>query len=118
MSIPIVVKDKNISHTELWAFTVKTLGTAKTVDEKDYEPFFKVLYKLSEVVTLCGEVDSKGVLHYHGVIRLDSNFYRKNLRVEGYHLYLKRIYNLLKWMNYIFKNDADKRWDSVCKSLF
>ncbi len=93
--------------TELWAFTVKKLGKRnKGIDEKAYEPFFKILYQLSEVIVMCGEVDSKAILHYHGVIRIRSNFFRKNLRVKGYHLYLKRIYKLRNWVDYCFKNNV------------
>jgi len=100
-------KFKKRPGSELWAFTVKKLGkNPKEYDEKSYESFFKVLYQLSEVVVMCGEIDGKAVLHYHGVIRIGSNFYRKNLRVKGYHLYLKRIYRLRQWVNYCFKNNV------------
>ncbi len=118
--------DQTSEKYRLWAFTVKVLSRKEIVDEKSYEPFFKVLYQLSEVVTMCGEVDSKGILHYHGVIRLADNFYRKNLRVKGYHLYLKRINNLLGWIKYCLKNSDsykknplsfDKEWDVLNESL-
>ncbi len=106
-------------NTRLWALTVKFLSRKKEVTAESYEPFFKVLYQLSEVVTMCGEADSKGVLHYHGVIRLADNFYRKNLRIKGYHLYLKRIYNLAEWIKYTMKEDdcMDKKWDKLCSMI-
>ncbi len=115
MASPDFIKSGN---TRLWAFTVKYLSRKTEVTELQYEPFFKVLYQLSEVVTMCGEVDSKGILHYHGVIRLSDKFYRKNLRVKGYHLYLKRIYNLVEWIKYTVKqcevdNTLECKWDKL-----
>ncbi len=104
-------------YQELWSFTVKILKNPLKADEKSYEPFFKVLYNLSKVVTYCGETDSQGILHYHGVIELAPNFYRKNLRVKGYHLYLTRIYDLQKWINYCFKNDFSVQYDMMVKKL-
>ncbi len=100
-------KFRKVSGTELWAFTVKKLGkNPKDFDEKSYEEFFKVLYNLSEVVTRCGEIDTKNILHYHGVIRITTGFYRNQLRVKGYHLYLKRIFKLRGWVDYCFKNNV------------
>ncbi len=93
--------------TELWAFTCKILRYPRNGgSEKDYEPFFKLLYRLTNVIIYCGEVDSKGKLHYHGVIRIQNNFYRKDLRIKGYHLYLKRVYRLRDWVDYCFKNNV------------
>lgn len=106
-SVKKVNKFVKRAGTELWAFTVKTnLKNGKNADEKTYEKFFRVLHQLSEVITYCGEVDSKLILHYHGVIRIRSNFYRKSLCVKGYYLYLKRIYRLRNWVDYCFKNNV------------
>ncbi len=114
----IVNKFARRKGTELWAFTVKKLGKRnKGIDEKAYEPFFKILYQLSEVIVSCGEVDSKSILHYHGVIRIKANFYRKNLRVKGYHLYLKRIYRLRNWVDYCFKNNVMYCFESMKNCL-
>ncbi len=107
--------------SQLYAFTVKINGIPvkdyKKIDEKSYVIFFTQLYQLSEVITYCGEIDSKSLLHYHGVIRLKSNFYRKNLRVKGYHLYLKRIYRLRFWVDYCFKNNVLYDFGNMKKCL-
>ncbi len=110
-------KFRSIKKTRLWAFTVKIHADGKTADEKSYEPFFKILYQLSEVITMCGEIDSKNILHYHGVIRLSSNFYRKNLRVKGYHLYLKRIFAIRQWVNYCFKYNFEYSFKNMKNCL-
>ncbi len=94
-----------VKGTELYAFTVKVLKKPKEADEKTYEIFFKILFALSDVLTYCGELDPKGVLHYHGVIRIKRNFYRKNLIVKGFNIHLSSIYNLYGWMEYCFKNN-------------
>ncbi len=99
-------KFKRVSGSQLWAFTVKTnLKNGKKADSKTYEKYFRNLYKLSEVLTYCGEVDSKNILHYHGVIRIPNGFFRKNLCVKGYYTYLKRIFNVREWVDYCYKND-------------
>ncbi len=112
-------KQTKLSH--LYAFTVKINGIRvkdyQTIDAKSYQPFFNILYQLSEVITYCGEVDNKGLLHYHGVIRIKTNFYRKNLRVKGYHLYIKRIYRLRYWVDYCFKNNVLYDFDNIKKCL-
>ncbi len=90
---------------ELYAFTVKILKNPKKADEKDYEPFFKLFYLNAKVLSCVGEADPKGVLHYHGVIRIPKKYYRKGLIVKGYHLKLVKIYDVAGWINYCYKND-------------
>ncbi len=108
-------EEKNL---ELWAFTVKILKVKnKNITQKDYGPFFKVLYNLSRIITYCGEVDSKGILHYHGVIELSPKFYRKNLGVKGYHIRLTRIYDLQKWIEYCFKNNFEVQYEQMLRNI-
>lgn len=121
---PQVVEFNKFRQTkgyQLYAFTCKINGIKvqlyPNINAKCYEPFFDRLYKLSEVVTYCGEADSKGLLHYHGVIRIPTNFFRKNLRVKGYHLYLKRIYRLRFWVDYCFKNNVLYNFRNMKKCL-
>ena len=104
---------RKIQGTELYAFTVKILKNPKNADEKSYEPFFKVLYTLTSVLCFCGEADSRSILHYHGVIRIPFNFYRKSLCIKGFHLKLKKIYNLYGWVEYCFKNDIYHCFENV-----
>lgn len=107
MSKPLKVNTfRRVLGYSLWAFTVKINKNGKQADEKSYEPFFKVLHNLCEVIVYCGEIDTKNILHYHGVIRIPDNFYRKNICVEGYHIYLKKIFNLRAWVDYCFKNNV------------
>jgi len=94
-----------IKGTELYCFTVKILKEPKKATEIHYEPFFKVLFSLSDVLCYCGEADPKGILHYHGVIRIKKNFYRKSLCVRGFHVYLTPCFNVYGWFDYCFKND-------------
>ncbi len=106
-----------VKGTELYAFTVKKLKLKKDITERDYESFFKILFSLSDVLCYCGELDSHGLLHYHGVIRIKKNFYRKNLRVTGFHLFIKPIYNLFGWFTYCFKNDILHCWEHMKKKI-
>lgn len=58
------------------------------------------------------ELDGKNILHYHGVIMLSPRFYRKKLRVSGFHFKLKVVWNMPNWLTYCNKNyklgDFDK----------
>ena len=94
---------RKIQGTELYAFTVKITKNPKNADEKNYEPFFKTFYNLADVLCISGEADTKGLLHYHGIIRIKIGFYRKNLYMNGFHLRLKKIFNLSGWIKYCFK---------------
>ena len=89
-----------------FAFTVKILGLKPSkCDEKDYEVFFDSLYKKCMIVNFkIAEFDSKGLLHYHGVITLKKNYYRKKLIVKGYHLHVTKLRSLFIWTKYCYKN--------------
>ncbi len=110
-----------IQGSELYALTVKILKDPKCADEKHYEPFFKVLYSLTEVVCICSEKDKNNRLHYHGVVRIKTKFYRKNLCLKGFHVKLTRIYDADGWIAYCFKHNImscfETDWDSLCKEL-
>ncbi len=124
MSLLIVKDDevkinifRKIQGTELYAFTVKILKDPKTADQSSYEPFIKNLYNLSSVLCICGELDSRKILHYHGTIRIPVKFYRKNLCVPNFHLKLKKCYNIYGWINYCFKNDIYHCFESIKLAL-
>ncbi len=97
---------KKVVGYSLWAFTVKVNKDGKYADQRYYEPFFTNLYQLSKVLTVCGEDDTKNILHYHGVIRIKNKLFRKNLCVKGYHVNLTRIHNLRGWLEYCHKRDV------------
>lgn len=112
---------RTVSGTELYAITVKVLKDPKNADEKAYEPFFKTLYHLTEVVLICSEKDMHGRLHYHGVIRIKTKFFRKSICLRGFHVKLVKIYNAGGWLTYCFKNDIyscfETNWDKISKEL-
>jgi len=87
-----------------YGFTIKITKSPNGSTEKHYEPFFKNLYALVDVVCICAEIDSKGLLHYHGVFRCSSTFYRKRLFMKGFHFYISYIWNMENWMKYVYKN--------------
>lgn len=108
---------RKIQGTELYAFTVKILKNPKVADQVSYEPFLKNLYSLSSVLCICGELDSRKVLHYHGVIRITTGFYRKNLIVKNFHLYLRKVFDVNGWVDYCFKNDIYHCFESIKLAL-
>ncbi len=107
MSSPLKVDAfKKIKGFQLWAFTCKVNTDGKKADEKAYERFFRVLYRLSKVVTMCGEVDANNILHYHGCIHISNGLYRKKLCIKGYHMHLRRVYGVRGWIKYCHKHDV------------
>lgn len=92
-----------------YAFTVKILSRKGIIDEKRYEPFFQNLYKFGKSVYRVAENDSKGILHYHGVVNLNETFYRKLLCIKGFHVKFKALFNAFGWAKYIHKNCHQKK---------
>ncbi len=112
-------KFKRVKGTELWCFSCKVnTKNGKKAEAKSYERFIRNLYRLSQVLTICGEVDSKNILHYHGCIRLRTNYYRKNLCVTGYYTHFKRVNNLIGWIDYCHKNDIFYCFEEIKRALF
>lgn len=93
-----------------FAYTVKTLGPS-TVTSNDYVPFFRRLEALGvEVEYKIDELDSKGKLHYHGIIYLKKGFYRKRVSLKGFHVKLEELYNKAGWLKYIHKDVPPEQW--------
>lgn len=87
-----------------FAYTVKILqGNAAT--KQDYAPFFNKLDKLKIPVEykIC-EKDSKGKLHFHGILYLKKGFFRKRICVKGIHVKLVELYDRKGWIKYIHKD--------------
>ncbi len=96
---------------EQYAFTVKVTQqhTPADVNEKSYTAFFDLLRARGiRVILKQSEYDSKGFLHFHGIIEMKNNFYRKKIRSKGFHLYLKEIYDLEGWVRYVLKDTKQK----------
>lgn len=88
------------SHKIAFAYTVKTLFL-----HDDYSNFFEHLEKFKvHVEYKVGELDSKGKLHYHGILYLDKGFYRKRLMIRKFHIKLVEIFDKSGWIKYIHKD--------------
>jgi len=95
-----------------YAFTVKKLGShISEITEKSYEPFFKKLYKFGKEVFKMAELDPHGRLHYHGIIWLKRNFFRKKLRTKGFHWCLRSVWDMSSWIVYCYKNYSYEHYD-------
>ncbi len=99
----------------LFGFTVKVLSRPKGATYDRYRRFFDNLFACVEVICYCGEDDSRGILHYHGAIKVKKSFLLKKLRIKGYHLYLKPVYNFKDWSAYCFKNNIFYCWEYMQK---
>lgn len=99
----VVEKSKTIA----FAYTVKSLGNDL---DADYKPFFDKLERFKVPIEYrVPERDSKGKLHYHGIIYLRKGFYRKKISCQGFHIRLREITDRAGWLRYIHKDvDVDE----------
>lgn len=87
-----------------FAYTVKTLGK-RDVTSADYQPFFDRLNNLGiKVEYKIPEKDTKGKLHYHGILYLRKGFFRKRICLKGFHVKLDELYDRKGWLKYIHKD--------------
>jgi len=100
-SVGIVQNSSFVSY----AYTVKYLGKQLTMQEAGYDAFFHNLQEcFVEIKYKIGERDSKGRLHYHGIILVEKNLYMKRLCLQGYHTRFDEVYDESGWLTYIHKD--------------
>lgn len=88
------------------AFTAKKLSNPLSVTKEDYlNDVISVWQKIPDIHLQepFYELDSKGQLHIHGIITVKKHFYKKRLRINDYHIYIKDIYDIDQWISYISK---------------
>lgn len=109
---------------EDYAFTVKVLGNEnlKAVPS-DYEKVWSHWEKSGcQIKFKNAEDDSRGVLHYHGILSIPTGFYRKKLSVPGVHNKFEHLYDRKGWLRYCVKNQIRERTipkpKKVVKCLF
>lgn len=93
-----------------FAYTVKD----NRVDSTDYIPFFDNMEKKGCIV-VCkyAEKDSKGKLHYHGIVKIPANCYRKSLCLKGLSMKLVNLFNEEGWLEYCKKDQHDSDTDDT-----
>lgn len=99
MEIVDVTKSQFIS----FAYTVKALGN-QTAAKESYDEVFRKFVSNGTVEYKVAELDPQGKLHYHGILVLPKNFYRKRLVTKGIHLKLVEVFNKAGWLRYIHKD--------------
>lgn len=65
--------------------------------------FYKRIFGIKLVQSVY-ELDSKGKLHYHGIIMSPSHIKYPQFFIKGFMIYVKKITDLPGWMKYIYKN--------------
>lgn len=108
---------------ERFAFTIKDNRTEVT----DYVSTFDAWVRKGCIVNCkYPEFDSKGKLHYHGIVTIPTKVYRKAMCPKGMHFLLKPIHDELGWEEYIKKDQTSTDEDTndndfmrrIKKSLF
>lgn len=101
---------ENIAKYTSYAFTVKD----NRVDSTDYQQFFERAQDMGVIVThKYGEFDSKGKLHYHGIMLIHKGFYRRTLCMDGLHLHLMELFRRECWMKYITKEQDNENMQYI-----
>lgn len=99
---------------EYYAVTIKKT-TEWCIDYKDdihdYEEWLRHAASCGLVFEkYCYEIDPKGVLHLHGIVKARANFYKKRLLKKGFHQQidlLARPEDIVRWMIYMHKDYAN-----------
>ncbi len=95
-----------------YCFTIKKLGANKQVNEKSYNKFWRLLKdEGAQLEYFFAEYDSKGKLHYHGLILLRKHYYRKRLYPYGYSLLIRKCTDANGWYTYCTKDQH--RFDPI-----
>lgn len=88
-----------------------------TCKRSDYDVIWKTFEKYDvQTRHLQWELDRSLRLHYHGVVILPKNFYRRKLMLEGFHLNLLPLrtmddYN--RWVRYCYKDVPPEEWPDI-----
>jgi len=92
------------SVTQMWAMSVKKLGTSKMV-KSDYDEYITHCESKGAILReIRYEKDSKGKLHFHCFCELPKSFLRIKLKRTGFHMHLTEVTDAKGWSNYINKD--------------
>ena len=92
------------STDSAWAYTIKCLKP--TVTRSEYENIVQRWRDNCIVEYEVYELDPKGYLHVHGIVRIPKGYYRKKLNTREFHTYLTEVTNREGWERYIMKDQA------------
>lgn len=60
----------------------------------------------------------KGGLHMHGVVLIPDAFNMKTLKIRGWHLFLKEIFDPVGWQRYMLKEQVEETPDEDTRQAF
>jgi len=104
---------------EKYAFTIKD----NRREQSDYFVLFDIWQKKGcSILCKYPEQDSKGRLHYHGIMTIPKGIYRKTLCPKQYHFMLKPLTDEEGWLRYCKKDqqeeeDVDTNENELLSSL-
>lgn len=90
--------------SEDWAFTIKFHSKPDAKPSDYFDVVFKVWQSYGcQIVSHVFEPDSKGVCHSHGIVSIPKGFYRKRMKIEGVHVFVREITDRKGWIAYMNK---------------
>lgn len=101
-----------------YAFSIKYLSIRYPTKE-DYDIIKEIWEKQGvEIKKMIYEKDKIDKLHVHGIMTLDSGFYRQKLMLPAVNINIQKIYNEEGWERYIAKQQGIKNKNIYKESLF
>ncbi len=92
-----------------YGFTIKCNWRGYDNNVQALVSFIIDLFKDHELLVTNFEEDSKGRLHAHGAIRTVGKIRYTDFKVKGWAIYLRRVYELSGWYQYIQKDVTEHR---------
>lgn len=97
------------SGKRVLAFTVKDNRKSAC---PNYTEYWNLLtYRKCKVIHMIPELDSKGIVHYHGILVVPKNTFLKKLIISGMHVKYDDIHNIEGWIKYTLKSQKPKDTD-------
>ncbi len=87
-----------------YGFTIKCNWKGYHGDIKELTQFIYDLFIEQTVLLINFENDSKGRLHAHGALETLEKLRYTDYKVEGWSIYLRRVYEMSGWYQYIQKD--------------
>lgn len=94
--------------SKAYSYTIKKVDRRTPTTNASYEKWFTFLEKHTTIEFKCRELDSKNVIHYHGIFHCPKRFYVKRLSRKGYHIQIEELYSKKVWVKYIQKDQLPR----------
>lgn len=89
--------------THPFAFTLRKSKNNKNSTVGDYINFMKKIFSKNNIKLIDNTYETENGLHTHGYIEIPKKFNFKKLRIRGWNIKVKEIYDMDGWTRYCYK---------------